>query len=57
MILQFEWRKNVLEQLVLSLVPDSGLAHLLPDHLDFRHSEFSLIVSKVERMGSLIFLN
>lgn len=31
MILQFEWRKNVLEQLVLSLVPDSGLVHLLPD--------------------------
>lgn len=45
----------MLEQLVLPLVPDRGLTPLLPDHLDFRHSEFSPVMSKLEKRASLIF--
>lgn len=49
------WRQNVLEQLVLSSVPDRGLMPLLPDHLDFRRSEFSPVMSKLEKRASLNF--
>lgn len=45
----------MLEQLVLPLVPDRDLTPLLPDHLDFRHSEFSPVMSKLEKRASLIF--